>query len=116
MDIIRIDRLALDTVIGVYDWEKRIHQRLLLDLELGWDIRPAAETDDLSKTLNYAAVSERLLEFADRETFELIETFAERAAALILAEFQIPWLRLSVHKPGAVPQAQSVGVTIERHA
>ncbi|MCM2130188.1 dihydroneopterin aldolase [Larsenimonas rhizosphaerae] len=114
MDIILIDGLAIDTTIGVYDWEKRIQQRLILDLELGWDIRPAAADDDLNQTLNYAAISERLIEFGNSHRLELIETFAERVATLLQEEFSIPWLRLTLHKPGAVPEARSVGVRIER--
>lgn len=114
MDLVLIEALAVDTVIGVYDWERSIQQRLVLDLALATDIRPAAAGDDLSQTLDYAAISERIAAFAAAHDFELVETFAERLATTLRAEFGIPWLRLTVRKPGAVPQAAAVGVTIER--
>lgn len=109
-----IEGLAVETVIGVYDWERTIRQRLVLDLEMGTDIRPAAANDDLALTLNYAAVSDRIAEFAETNQFELVETFAERLATLLREEFGIPWLRLTLRKPGAVPAATAVGVRIER--
>ncbi|ANF58543.1 dihydroneopterin aldolase [Halotalea alkalilenta] len=114
MDRILIEGLEFDAVIGVYDWEKRIHQRLRLDLELGWDIRPAAAGDDLSQTLDYAAISERITTFATKHHFELVETFAERIATLLKEDFGIDSVRLTLRKPGAVANAQSVGVRIER--
>ena len=114
MDSVFIEQLAVDTVIGVYGWERSITQRLLLDLHMAWDIRPAAANDDLQQTLNYAAISEHALTFGEKNSFELVETFAERLAAELMQTFNIPWLRLKVTKPGAVPQAQGVGVEIER--
>ncbi len=116
MDRVVIDELRVDTVIGVYDCERRIRQTLVLDLELAWDIRPAAAEDELWLALDYAALAGRLAKFAADSRFELIETFAERAAALIREEFAVPWLRLRVSKPGAVAAAHSVGVVIERGA
>ncbi len=114
MDCVFISELRVDTVIGVYDWERRIRQTLLLDLELAWDIRPAAAADDLHQALDYAALAERLTVFAAASQFELIETFAERAAGVVREEFGVSWLRLRVSKPGAVPAAETVGVSIER--
>lgn len=115
MDIVFIDGLEVDTVIGVYDWERGIRQCLTLDLQLGWDIRPAAAGDELGLALDYAAVSARVQAFAAQSAFQLVETFAERLAALLMAEFGIAWLRLRVTKPGAVPAARGgVGVEIER--
>lgn len=114
MDRVFIEQLAVDTVIGVYDWERKITQRLLLDLCMAWDIRRAAASDDLQHTLDYAAVSEHILAFAQRNHFELVETFADRLAAELMQGFGIAWLRLKVTKPGAVPQAAGVGVEIER--
>ncbi|MFC3284707.1 dihydroneopterin aldolase [Litchfieldella rifensis] len=114
MDRVLIESLAVDTVIGVYDWERSIQQRLVLDLELATDIRPAARDDDLALTLNYAAISERIGTFADEHAFGLVETFAERLAAVLREEFAISWLRLTVRKPGAIPTASAVGVCIER--
>ncbi len=115
MDQVFIRGLAVDTVIGVYDWERTITQRLVFDLEMGWDIRPAAAEDELAHTLNYAAISERLQGFVGQSRYLLVETLAEELAALLMSEFGIPWLRLQVTKPGAVPAAAGgVGVIIER--
>ncbi|QOR37890.1 dihydroneopterin aldolase [Billgrantia diversa] len=114
MDCVLIESLELETVIGVYDWERSIRQRLTLDLELATDIRPAAADDDLTKTLDYAAISQRIAGFADEHDFALVETFAERLAQLLMGEFGVPWLRLTLRKPGAVPTAAAVGVRIER--
>ncbi|MHC5350897.1 dihydroneopterin aldolase [Metapseudomonas furukawaii] len=114
MDMVFIEGLEVDTVIGAYDWERSIRQCLRLDLQFGWDNRPAAEGDDLEKALDYATVSQRIQAFAAESQFLLVETFAERLVALLMAEFNIPWVRLKLHKPGAVPAASSVGVEIER--
>ncbi len=114
MDRVLIEALAVEAVIGVYDWERTIRQRLVIDLEMATDIRPAATGDDLTHTLDYAAISARIQTYADDSQFELVETFAERLAALLREEFGIPWLRMTVRKPGAVPEAQAVGVRIER--
>ncbi|WP_163558524.1 dihydroneopterin aldolase [Halomonas sp. NO4] len=114
MDRVLIESLGVDTVIGVYDWERRITQRLVLDLELATDIRAAAANDDLSQTLDYAAISERIARFAADNAFALVETFAERLAEVLRHDFAIAWLRLTVRKPGAVPAASAVGVRIER--
>ncbi|WP_423360211.1 dihydroneopterin aldolase [Pseudomonas citronellolis] len=114
MDRVFIEGLEVDTVIGVYDWERGIRQCLRLDLDLGWDIRPAAADDDIAKALDYAVLSERIGGFARDAHFQLVETFAERLAALLMGEFGIRWLRLRVTKPGAVAAAAGVGVEIER--
>ncbi|NLY57584.1 MAG: dihydroneopterin aldolase [Gammaproteobacteria bacterium] len=115
MDQVFIRGLEVDAVIGAYDWERNIRQRLVVDLDMAWDIRPAAQDDDLSKALDYATVSQRLLEYVSASSFELVETLAERLAALVMEEFSVPWLRLSINKPGAVTQATGgVGVVIER--
>ncbi|WJN60059.1 dihydroneopterin aldolase [Pseudomonas sp. SO81] len=114
MDKVFIEGLEVDTLIGAYDWERGIRQCLLLDLTFAWDIRPAAATDDLSKALDYAAVHQHVQVFAATAQFELVETFAERLAESLLAQFGAPWLRLKVTKPGANPAARAVGVEIER--
>ncbi|WP_019952607.1 dihydroneopterin aldolase [Kushneria aurantia] len=114
LDTVLIEDLRLEAVIGVYEWEKRIHQRLSLTLELGCDIGTAAAGDDLNATLDYAAISARLKQFCADNRFELVETFAERIAALLREEFAIGWLRLTLKKPGAVADAAFVGVRIER--
>lgn len=115
MDQVFIRGLLVDAVIGVYDWERDIRQSLLIDLEMDWDIRTAAAGDDLAATLDYAAVSQRVLDYTAASSFQLIESLAERLAALLLEEFAIARLRLRITKPGAVAEAQGgVGVSIER--
>ncbi|MFO7705453.1 MAG: dihydroneopterin aldolase [Halopseudomonas sp.] len=117
MDQVFIKGLAVEAVIGVYDWERSIVQPLVLDLEMGWDIREAAAGDDLGATLDYAAVSTRVLGYVAASQFLLVEALAEHVAALVMEEFGVPWLRLRVTKPGAVAQASGgVGVLIERGA
>lgn len=114
MDIVFIRDLQIDTVIGVYEWERQIRQSLFLDIDMATDIRPAAASDDLSKTLDYKAVSDAVTELVQKSQFQLVETLAERVAALIQNDFNVPWLKLVVSKPGAVPTAKTVGVMIER--
>ena len=114
MDRILIEALKVDTVIGVYDWERSIQQSLSLDLVLATDIRSAAATDDLRLTLDYAAICQRIEQFANEHQFALVETFAERLAECLRSEFPVTWLRLTVLKPGAVPNAASVGLEITR--
>lgn len=114
MDRVFIEGLEVDTVIGAYDWEREIRQCLRLDLSFAWDNRAPAQDDDLTKALDYATVSARIQAFASAAQFILVETFAERLATVLMAEFQIPWLRIKLTKPGAVPAATGVGVEIER--
>jgi dihydroneopterin aldolase len=114
VDIVFIEGLRADTVIGVYAWERGIRQSVVLDLELAADTRAAAASDKLDDAVDYAAISARLLSFIRHSEFQLIETLAERVAAILLEEFSIPWLRLRLAKPGAVASAGDVGVVIER--
>jgi len=114
VDQILIEGLSLETVIGVYDWERTVRQRLELDLELGTDIRPAARHDDLTRTLDYAAICQRLTDYAEANAHGLVETFAEHVAAILIDEFGVRQLRLTIRKPGAVAAARAVGVRIER--
>jgi len=114
MDIIYLHDLRIDTMIGVFDWERRIRQTVILDLDMAADIRRAAASDDLVDTLNYKAVAKRLIDFVRHSEFQLVETLAERVAELVLEEFSVPWLRLRVNKQGAVRGARDVGVIIER--
>jgi len=116
MDIIFLRQLEVDTVIGIHDWEREIRQRLVLDLEMASDIRLAARTDSITEALDYQAVAERLTEFVRGSSFQLVETLAETCAQIVLQEFDVSWLRLTVSKPDAIAQAQSVGVIIERGA
>jgi dihydroneopterin aldolase len=114
MDIVFIKGLRVDTVIGVYDWERNIRQTVVLDLEMASDNRRAAGSDAIADAVDYDAISTRVLTFIKDSKFQLIETLAEQIAALVMDEFQISWLRLKLAKPGAVAQAEDVGVLIER--
>lgn len=114
MDIVFIRELRADTIIGVYDWERRIRQTVVLDLELASNNRRAAASDQIDDAMDYAAISARVLSFIEASEFQLIETMAERVAEVIIEEFAVPWLRLRLSKPGAVAQARDVGVLIER--
>lgn len=114
MDIVFVEDLRIDTVVGIFDWERRVRQTIAIDLEMAFDIRAAAASDAIGDTLDYKAVSKRLIQFVGESEFLLIETLAERAAAIVLEEFDVAWLRLRLSKPGAVRGARNVGVVIER--
>lgn len=114
MDIVFINDLRIDTIIGIYDWERQVRQTVSFDLEMAHDIRQAAATDDIQYALNYKAVSKRLITMVEGSCFLLVETLAEEAARMIMTEFHVPWLRLTLYKPGALRGAGSVGVRIER--
>ena len=114
MDIIFLRQLQIDTVIGIHDWEREIRQPLVLDLEMASDIRLAAQTDSITDALDYQAVAERITDFVRNSSFQLVETLAEACAQIVLQEFGVRWLRLTVNKPDAIDNAQSVGVIIER--
>jgi dihydroneopterin aldolase len=114
MDIIFIRDLRVDTVIGIYDWERAIKQTLSFDLEMATDIARAAASDCIDDTLNYKAVAKRVIAFVEDSDFQLVETLAERVAELVRSEFAVSWLRLTLNKGGAVRGAKGVGVIIER--
>ncbi|SFC14574.1 dihydroneopterin aldolase [Marinospirillum celere] len=113
-DRIFITNLTFLAGIGVFEWEKGIQQKLELDVEMLTDIRPAALSQDLQATLDYAAISQRLVAYSQAQHHDLIETLAENLATLLLEEFNIRQLTLTLRKPDAVPAASSVGVTITR--
>ncbi|SHF70497.1 dihydroneopterin aldolase [Microbulbifer donghaiensis] len=114
MDIVYIRDLKVDTIIGIYDWEREVRQTVSLDLEMAFDIAEAARTDNIEHTLNYKAVAKRLIGFIEGSEFLLVETMAEQAAAIVRDEFNVSWLRLRLSKPGAVRGSRDVGVIIER--
>ncbi len=114
MDIIYLKDLRIDTIIGIYDWERSTRQTVILDIEMGTDIKKAAQSDAIKDTLNYKAVAKRLISFVEESEFELVETLAERIAEILLNEFKVPWLRLQLNKQGAVRGVRDVGVIIER--
>jgi dihydroneopterin aldolase len=114
MDHVFIEGLEIEALIGIYDWERRIRQTLVFDLEMAFDNRVPAAHDDIAHTLDYKAVSTRIREYVDASGFGLVETLAERVAEIVLAEFPVQRLRLKLAKPGAVRGARAVGVVIER--
>ena len=114
MDIVFIRELRVDTIIGVYDWERQVKQTLVFDIEMATDIRQAAATDDLAFSLNYHSVSLRVMDYVQSTHALLVETLAENVAALIQTEFGVMWVRLRLSKPNAVLGAIAVGLVIER--
>ncbi|MFA4714625.1 bifunctional dihydroneopterin aldolase/7,8-dihydroneopterin epimerase [Vibrio vulnificus] len=114
LDKVFIEQLEVITTIGVYDWEQQIKQKLVLDIEMAHDNRPAGKSDDVADALDYAQVSEAVLNHIESGRFLLVERVAEEVAELIMTQFSLPWIRIRLAKPGAVPQARAVGVVIER--
>lgn len=114
MDIVYISELEIQTIIGIYDWEREQKQTVSLDLEMGTDIKPAAASEDIAKALDYKAVAKRLIAHIESSEYLLIETMAEAVATIVLTEFNVPWLKLRLGKPGAVTGSKDVGVVIER--
>ncbi|MDX2369504.1 MAG: dihydroneopterin aldolase [Colwellia sp.] len=114
MDKVFIKGLHIQTTIGFFQWEKEIKQTLVIDVAMAWDTAKAAENDELAKTLDYAEISTAIETFANDNPVDLIETLAERMAAFLMTQFHIPWLKLTIGKPGAVHNAATVGVEIER--
>lgn len=114
MDIIFLRDLRIDTVVGIWDWERRIRQTVSIDLEMAADIARAAATDSIDDTLNYKRVAKRLIAYVEASEFQLVETMAERIAEIVLEEFEVPWVRVTVNKPGAIRGSRDVGVRIER--
>lgn len=114
MDIVFIRELQIPTVIGVFEWERAIHQTIVLDVEMASDVARAAATDNLVDALNYKAVADRLTQVVQEGQFLLVETLAEAVAGVLQSEFGVRWLRLRVSKPGALKEALAVGVVIER--
>jgi dihydroneopterin aldolase len=113
-DTIFLSDLRVDTVIGIWDWERKIRQTISIDLEMGTDIARAAQSDAIEDTLNYKKVAKRVQQFVADSEYQLVETLAENIAQIILAEFDVPWVRVRVNKPGAIRGARDVGVLIRR--
>ncbi len=114
MDKIFLTELKVDTIIGIWEWERRIRQTVVIDLEMSADIAKAAATDEVADTLNYKSVAKRIQDFVADSSFQLVETLAEKIAAIIRNEFDVQWVRVRVNKPGAIRGSKDVGVLIER--
>ena len=112
MDKIFLHELKIDTIIGIWEWERRIRQTVVIDLEMSADIAKAAITDDVADTLNYKAVAKRLQDFVADSSFQLVETLAERVAAIVRDEFGVAWVKVRVNKPGAIRGSKDVGVLL----
>jgi 7,8-dihydroneopterin aldolase/epimerase/oxygenase len=116
MDRIFISALATEAVIGIYDWEREVKQRLEIDLEIWKDLRAAAGSDAIEDTLNYKSIAKRVLAFVEASKFRLVEALAGEIARIILVEFEVARVRVTVHKPGAIRHSRDVGVVVERGA
>jgi dihydroneopterin aldolase len=113
-DRIFLRGLAIECLIGFIDWERRVKQTVVIDLEMAVDCRRVAIRDDVADTLNYKTVAKRLISFVQESSFNLVETLVERIAWVVLDEFGVAWVRVTVSKPGAIRGSRDVGVTIER--
>lgn len=114
MDIIFLTGLTTDCIIGIWDWERRVKQKVVVDLEMSADIRRAAASDAIEYTLDYKKVAKRLLAFVGDSQFQLVETLAERIAQLVVTEFDVAWVRVRLNKQGAIRGSRDVGILIER--
>jgi len=114
MDIIFLHELKVETTIGIWEWERKIRQTVVIDLDMSADTGNAAATDSVDDTLNYKLVAKRVQQFVAESSFQLVETLAERIAAIVRDEFDVAWVRVRVNKPGAIRGARGVGVLIER--
>lgn len=104
----------MDTVIGVWEWERRIRQTLVMHFEMGVDTSFAGESDDLSNTVDYKAVSDRVMDFTSKSEFNLVEALAEKISEIVLKEFGVRWLKLTISKHGVLDNVKDVGIVIER--
>jgi dihydroneopterin aldolase len=116
MDTIFITDLRADAIIGIYDRERKTKQTISIDLELGTSVPDAAATDCVDDTINYKLLSKRVEAYIQQSEFQLIETLAEKLAGIILDEFDVPWLKLTLHKIGALSNSGDVGVRIIRRS
>ena len=114
MDKIFLSGLKIDTVIGIWEWERKIRQTVIIDLEMSADIARAAATDRVEDTLNYKLVAKRIQSFVADSSFQLVETLAERIAGIVRDEFDVQWVKVRVNKPGAIRGSRDVGILIER--
>jgi dihydroneopterin aldolase len=114
MDKIFIHALKTETIVGIFDWERQVKQTVIMDIEFSADIAKAARSDSIDDTLNYKAVAKRVLAFVDESSFHLVETLAEHIAMLVLEEFGVSWVSVTLSKPGAIRGSRDVGVMLER--
>jgi 7,8-dihydroneopterin aldolase/epimerase/oxygenase len=113
-DRIFLRGLTAECIIGFIEWERRVKQTVVVDLELPVDCRRASVSDDVADTVDYKRVAKRVLAYIEASEFKLVETLAHRLALLLLEEFGLEWVRISLNKPGAIRNSRDVGVVIER--
>ena len=113
-DIIFLSGLTTECIIGIWDWERRVKQKIVLDIEMATDIRKAAASDHIDDTLDYKRVAKRLLQFVGDSQFQLVETLTERIAEIVVREFDVPWVRVRLNKQGAIRGSRDVGILVER--
>jgi 7,8-dihydroneopterin aldolase/epimerase/oxygenase len=114
MDIIFLGGLEIETIIGIYDWERVTKQTVILDIEMAFDIQKAAETDDIQYALDYKTVSKRIISFVEDSQFLLVERLISEIADILRHEFNVPWVKIRLNKKGAIRGASDVGIIIER--
>jgi len=114
MDRIFLHDMRVETIVGIWDWERKIRQTVSIDLEMGADIRRAAASDSIDDTLDYKLIAKRVQQFVSDSSFQLVETLAEKIAEVVLSDFDVPWIEVRVNKPGAIRGARDVGVKIRR--
>ena len=114
MDKIFIHALKTEAIVGIFDWERQVKQTVIVDIEISADINKAALSDSIDDTLNYKRIAKRVLAFVEESKFHLVETLAEHIAMLLLEEFGVAWVGLSLSKPGAIRGSRDVGVKLER--
>jgi dihydroneopterin aldolase len=114
MDTIFVSGLTTECIIGIWDWERRVRQKVVVDIEMAADIRRAARTDSIEDTLDYKKVAKRLLQFVGESQFQLVETLTERIAEIVIREFDVAWVRVRLNKQGAIRGSRDVGIQIER--
>jgi dihydroneopterin aldolase len=114
MDIIFLGGLEIKTIIGIYDWERETKQTVVLDIEMAFDIQKAAETDDIQYTLDYKKVSKRIIAFVEDSRFYLVEKLTSEIVEIIRTEFNVPWVKVTLNKKGAISGASDVGIIVER--
>tara|TARA_R110000787_G_scaffold82853_4_gene178915 strand:+ start:665 stop:1051 length:387 start_codon:yes stop_codon:yes gene_type:complete len=114
VDMVYIRELEVDTIIGIYDWEREVRQTISLDLDMATDISRAAHSDNIDDALNYKAVAKRLIQFIENSNCLLVERLADQVAQIVITEFAVPWVRLRLSKPGALRGSRDVGLIIER--
>ncbi|HJY39055.1 MAG TPA: dihydroneopterin aldolase [Steroidobacteraceae bacterium] len=116
MDKIFLSALTVECIVGIWEWERRVKQTVIIDLEIATDIRRAAASDRIDDTIDYKKVAKRLLAFVGESQFNLVETLAEQIARVVVTEFGVSWVKVRLNKQGAIRGARDVGIEIERRA